>query len=299
MKEIRAFQDGVDSLSNQVSKTEKKIKDFIAAAVATEVRSRLPKDLAIDSNVLDDMIKLLFIVKQVSARVTFAIVIRYLVQTKPLTLGMSGSTTDDIHDLAKSLDRLARSTRKSKRDMTVFVAARCRGKHDLQSESFVAASLCCLVTEVLGLSSVSSAEDMFNSELAPVGKKTIVLLRPEPVEREKPEYHRLCRIFLVGDTRTGKSSLGNALTQTSAFNVSKGMTGTLHIGSHDVVVSQSGYRCLCEVYDTPGLNDKDKLDVYYQAAIEDKIVGLQQANALVLTVAVDAGITDSTRRANQ
>ncbi len=138
---------------------------------------------------------------------------------------------------------------------------------------------------------------MYNSELAPVGKKTIVLLRPEPVEREKPDYDHLCRIFLVGDTRTGKSSLGNALTQTSAFNVSKGMTGTLHIGSQEVVVTQSGYRCLCEVYDTPGLNDKDKLDVYYQAAIEDKIVGLQQANALVLTISVDGGITDSTRRA--
>lgn len=297
MKEILALQDGVEELSDMIFKSEEHIKRAISTAAVIEIRSRLPNNLSIDNRVVDSMIKLLFILKQVPARVTFVIAIRYTLGEESATLGMAGSTNDDIHALIKSINGLGRSMKVSKRPMTAFVGARCRGRHNLEAESVVLAALCCLVAEVFGLPIVGDAEDVSRSRMLPAGEKTVVLLRPLPVECEKPEYHQLCRIFLVGDTRTGKSSLGNAISQTSAFKVSKGMTGTLHIDCEYVLQTNNGIQLLTEVYDTPGLNDKDGLDVYYQASIEDKIIALQLANSLVLTIAVDSGITNSTRLA--
>lgn len=48
-----------------------------------------------------------------------------------------------------------------------------------------------------------------------------------------------------------------------------------------------------EVYDTPGLNDKDGLDEYYLCAIEDEIRTLQRASTLIMTLSVDEGIKNS------
>lgn len=50
-----------------------------------------------------------------------------------------------------------------------------------------------------------------------------------------------------------------------------------------------------EVYDTPGLNDKDRLDVLCEAVIEDHIHTLQRASTLSMTINVDGRLNNSMR----
>ncbi|CAN8064709.1 unnamed protein product [Agarophyton chilense] len=100
---------------------------------------------------------------------------------------------------------------------------------------------------------------------------------------------------MVGNTRCGKSKVGNALLEREGvFEVSKGVTGTMQLkdGHRTDVVNHESW--CTDVYNTPGLNDKDGLDVWYEAAIEDHIKILQQKSSLIMTVNVDGGISRAT-----
>lgn len=293
MDAIMALQIDLDPIKDIIADAEAKISNVITTAAIIEVRSRLHPYLAVDKRLVNTMLQLFFILKQIS-NIAFAVIIRYKVGPRAATLGIAGSTADSIEDLVSSLERLNRAIKASGSQGTALVGARSRGRRKSELENRVCAVLCCTVSAVLGFPAVSKADDIYAWCLVPSGSKTVVLLRSQAVELEKPDYDVLRRVFLIGDTRTGKSALGNAMTRTNNFKVSKGMTGTMHIDCKEVVRDVSGTIWVTKIYDTPGLNDKD---VFYQAAIEDKILALQQASELVLTIAVDAGITNTTQTA--
>ncbi|KAI0557263.1 P-loop containing nucleoside triphosphate hydrolase [Gracilaria domingensis] len=64
----------------------------------------------------------------------------------------------------------------------------------------------------------------------------------------------------------------------------------MNIERGERVEQKSGELWRIDVFDTPGLNDGDNLDVWYQAAIEDHIQIMQQASTLVMTVSIGEGI---------
>ena len=293
MERIDEINSNINQLSENITESEKNIQNTIRDCSIDIIRLSLPKNLQIPSESCDLTLKLFSIIKGVKKRIVFAIVIRSPFRNNVKTIGMAGASTDRIDDLLLALNRLYVSVTSSTHSKTTFISARCRGKTDIDLENKVAAALSCIVMEVLGLPPVGDLTDMLRSDLGPCGKKTIGLLRAKTPKVELLDWDELCRIFIIGDTRTGKSTIGNAMTQNTTFTVSKGTTGTLNVCCEKIVKNIDGTRWLTEIYDTPGLNDKDHLDPYYIASIEDTIVAVNEVSALVLTISVGEGIKGS------
>ena len=283
----------IDQHSESVLEAMQKIQDTIRDCSISNIRTRLPKNLSIPSELHDLTLNLLFVIKSVKMRIVFAIVVRSPSRNYVKTVGMAGASTDRIDDVFLELNRVQHSLQSFTNSKTTFITARCRGKTNTDLENNVLAALACITMEVLGLPPVVDLTDMHLSDLAPCGNKTIGLLRAKTQKVEREKWDELCRIFIIGDTRTGKSTLGNAMTQNTTFTVSKSTTGTLNVCCEKILESINDNRWLTEIYDTPGLNDKDHLDNYYLASIEDTIVAVNEINALVLTVSVSEGIKGS------
>ena len=293
LKELSDVSHQVQVLNEQSVAQCEQITCKITTAAVVEVRSRLQNITAIPSQQLELLIRLLFSIKECANNVIFAIIVKYRYGRTAATLGFAGSSSDAIEELVKKVNMFCRSISAVKQDMTAYVTVRIRGKYTSQLENICSATLTAIATEVCNLSSKVELANVRECQLQPLGTKTVVLLQPGQHEEERGEYDRLRRVFLVGDTRSGKSSLGNALLQQELFAVSKGMTGTMQIARGESAENINDELWVTEIYDTPGLNDKDGLDVLYQAAIEDHITILQRASALVMTVSVDAGMTQS------
>lgn len=137
---------------------------------------------------------------------------------------------------------------------------------------------------------------MDGNKLPFLGAQTIALLTPLPSNKKTVESDHLRRIFLIGDTRTGKSTVGNALLGMDCFIPSKGMTGTMNIVHGHRMEEVDGDMWVTEIFDTPGFNDKDGLDILYHTAITDTIRTMQRASTLILTVDAQSGLNNSLKR---
>lgn len=187
-------------------------------------------------------------------------------------------------------------------DITGYITVRIRGKQNVSIENTCAAALTAISINVCGMSESLMLQSVDHCRMEPYTdggvfegstSKTIVLLQPSDRTTIRGEYDVLHSVFLVGDTRTGKSTLGNALSRNNEFTTSRGTTGTLRIDRAERPDIVNGRLHLTEFYDTPGLNDKDGLDLLYESSIEDLIRTMSFANAIVMTVAVDQGLTKS------
>ena len=114
------------------------------------------------------------------------------------TAGMSGASTDGIDDVIDSLNFLYVSIHASKKTMTTFLGARCRGKTNVGDGNTVAAALACIATEVLGLPGASDATDMSQCGLEPRGETSAALLRSKTVQVENLTVIRFA-VFLLSE----------------------------------------------------------------------------------------------------
>ena len=286
----------IQQLKRNMASEAAQIKNMIAMVVVVQEQARLRKVKNLPSNKLELLIKLLFCLKLKASNVVFAVVVKYKVGNKTATLGFAGNSSDCIGSTVMRIDSFLRSVSHVSSSKTAYTGIRIRGKYDPDIESFCTAILATITTDVCGFSRDVAVKDEYSCKLIARGKKTIVMLKSAEHHDIQEECDKLRRIFLVGDTRSGKSTLGNAFLKKKKFVTSEGMTGTMRIQRSERVEHLENEKVVTEIYDTPGLNDKDGLDIWYQSAIEDQIAILQRASAFIMTIAVDAGITESARR---
>lgn len=282
----------IEDLADYIESSQEDLKSLIYTASVVEVRSRLQIN-DIPSDKIDLLIRLLLLIKQYRG-IVCALIVKFKVRNRDATLGFAGSSSDAIEHMCGQMDRFYRGLSQVKTAKTAYVNVRIRGKSDTVVENQCSAALMAVATEVCKLSHTVDLASVENCAIEANDERTLVLLRPESYEYERTECDRIRRVFLIGDTRSGKSTLGNAMLGESRFVVSKGMTGTMKVERGERVEAVDNTVWMTEIFDTPGLNDKDGLDVFYQAAIEDQIRILQRASAFVMTVNVDAGITEAT-----
>lgn len=289
---IEGARDAIIKLEQGIAQNSKHIKNFIVTAAVIEIRSRL-QDVKINGEALELLIKLLFCIKEIEANIVFAIVVRYKHVSTIATLGIAATSVDSIEELVRKFASFIRKIGLVRQPKTAFVNVRIRGKYGSAVENFATALVTAIATQVCKTPPTLRLASVVDCNLEPQGEVTYSLLQPAEVTVKTYVHDHFRRVFLVGDTRTGKSTLGNALTTEGQFRTSKGMTGTMRIEGGKRVESISHERWVTEFFDTPGLNDKDGLDVMYQTAIEDQIRIYQRASTLILTIAVSDGITDA------
>ena len=283
----------IENLTNTIAEESAQIRSMVSTAVIIEVHSRLSHVKSISPHKLELLIRLIYCLKEAAPNVVFAVVVKYNIGTKLATLGFAGASSDAIEDLVMKVENFIRTISHVSAPKTAYSSIRIRGKYDSGVESFCTALVTTIVTDVCELSREIELEDKMQCPVVSRGEKTIVMLQPTEFDDDREEFDRLRRVFLVGDTRSGKSTIGNALVEKPTFMTSKGMTGTMRIERSERVEDFGDQRWVTEFYDTPGLNDKDGLDVWYESAIEDQVRILQRASSFIMTVSVDSGITGS------
>lgn len=290
---IASTQEAVNALESRVRHIATHLRNFLQVTSIVEIRSRLRAVNSIPQDRLELLIRLLLYIKERRPSIVFAIVVKYRIRSRIATLGFAGTSSDLIEQLCERIDRFYRALSAVKGEKTTFVNVRMRSKYKVEDENICAAALTFVATDVCGLSRAVQLAGESACPIKPDGDKTFVLLHSENMDKEPITFDQRRRVFIIGDTRSGKSTLGNSLISDHAFHVSKGITGTTRVEMGEKVEEFGHELWKTEIYDTPGLNDKDGLDLYYQTAIEDEIRKLQRASTLIMTVAADAGLTGS------
>lgn len=290
---IHEVNIAIEELQGHVTRTAGEIKEMIIDSTVVEVQSRLHDVKSFTSFELVLLIKLLFCIRRCAPNVVFAIIVKYEVDGTIATLGFAGMSSDAIEVLVRRIEDFFRSLKEVKEPKTAYITTRIRGKYESTVENRCNAALAVIATAICSLSRSVKISSSAECRFSPKGDKTLVLLEPKQRRFHHTECDKRARAFLIGDTRSGKSTLGNALLKQDVFQTSIGITGTVRIDEGERVEIIEKDVWVTEVYDTPGLNDMNNLDAFYLTSIEDKIRILQRASALIMTVRVDGGITNS------
>lgn len=291
--------DSLEEVKRYITASTNDSRGVVETTAVMLLQSQFRGTTKFNSLQLSTLIKLILLIKHTALNVVFALIVRYKVGSRTATLGFSAHSADDVSDLVLKIDAFCRALRVVSFEKTCYITTRIRGRFDCIVENRCTAALTAIATEVCDLSRNVTLENVLDSKMKARGDCTIALLHPSHSPTQCSEYDRLCRVFIIGDTRSGKSVLGNALLEANVFTVSKGTTGTLNIQRGEYVRSSGGEIHVMEVLDTPGLNDNNGLDTLYEAAIVDKIRALHRCSSLVMLIDVQAGPNNSMRRALQ
>lgn len=297
-KLLAVVKDNAAEMQGEVRKSTDyaaRVAQSVHTAVNEQFRELVDRESFTDEEA-EDLIKLVMAVRTLKGKVVLGLVIKYKVGQRTVTNGFALTSYSKVSDMIESVTRTKRALVHINVPVTSYLAVRVRGRHSGVTEHHGLGILGLISSGCLGLDGKIRFETAHTSMFEAIDGGGMVYLMRD-VEAEEPEptggYDVIKRVMLLGDTRTGKSTLGNALMGRGSFRVARGMTGTMHIDK-DVTTEQSGSNdILTEYYDTPGLNDRDGLDPMYEAAIEDKIVTLQRVSTLVVTVSIDGGLTGS------
>lgn len=272
-----------------------RVAESVQTALNEQLRERVDPETFSDEE-SDLLIKLLLAVRVLKGKVILALVIKYKVGDTTVTNGFALTSYGRIKDMIESVTKAKRALAYIDVPVTAYLAVRVRGRHSPETEHHGLGILGLIASGCLGLNAEIRREVAHSSMFEPVEGGCLIYLMRD-VEAEEPKItggsdsHR--RVMLLGDTRTGKSTVGNALMGSESFRVAQGMTGTMHIDKGVTLQQSENGVIVTEYYDTPGLNDRDGLDPMYEAAIEDKIVTLKRVSTLVVTVSIDGGLTHS------
>lgn len=296
----------VKKSTTKISELELKLSEVVSNATVISItdsvfrwkqaQGEYSAKLKIDDTKIRNLIKLLYIIQNVQGKVVFALIFRDRFSNQNRVCAASGSSEHPITYLVQEIDRCLRSVQRSDKNITAFIAAKSRTSGTLEEEcrreNTVISCLSCIVSEIFELPPVTELENIENPSFEPRGRISVALLRHKRIESNYSN-EKMRRMFILGSTRSGKSTLANALVgypYPYAFDVLEGMTGTLSIKSVDHIENLKGEMRTLQVIDTPGVSDKDNLDIYYRALLEDKIIEVMEASILVITVDGSQGI---------
>lgn len=294
------FQEG---LKRQLCKTEEQsrqlrtyvknslseLKNMLAIQVVIGIQARVKTELP--SERLETLIKLLFYLKAKAANVVFGVLVKYRSSSKEAVVGFAAASADRIEDVVEKVDCFNRKSKAISAPKSTYVLSRIRGKYDPEIEEFSYATLLNILTMVCSISGEVELISAHTSSLRALEtERTTLLLEAEKDVLERLDWDEKRTVFLVGKTRSGKSTVGNALTKRDSFTPSESTTGTMRVEGCERLDVEGDIRYVTEVYDTPGLFDRDDLDVLYKADIEDHIRALQRASTVIMTINVEKGI---------
>lgn len=322
LSKIKNIKTSVSQLRDELYGKINDLQKQLTTNATINIRSSIPAPNDIPSGKVEKLIKQLLLLKYCSSDIIFSIILRYPRADGTATQGFAAQSDDKIEDIIAKIDKFmfTISTIKEK-NITAYVCVRLRGRYDNKIENFASAVTTTIATEICQLPqsiSLMSAENQLESD----GAKTKVFLRPKETRLKAIadfEVDVRKRVFLIGDSRTGKSTLGNAIHRYEGkeessgsltsihgahdggppFKESRGMTGTLSIDNVRYVAELTDKMgttletMTVEIYDTPGLNDKDGLDVLYESLIEDKIFLTEKVSTFIMTIGVDGGLNGS------
>lgn len=290
---LEGIEYNVEELRKDAEKSSQDIKGQITMIGVMLVRQNLPEGIAIEDYRLELLIRVLLVIKWYAPYNIFSIIIRYEKGTKTHTLGFAIESYEDIKSVVHKISEKVESSDKIKSDKTCYITTRTRGKFSQKVEHRVLASLLILATEVFGVSRTIKRSDMTKSLLEFDGHNTILLTTPSNLDEDISETEFTRRVFLVGGSGAGKSTIGNALLGKEKFFTSRGITGTLGIQKATRVETIREDVWKVEIHDTPGLSDENDLDPLYLANIEDKITKLQRMSSLILCISAGSRVITS------
>lgn len=294
-KKVEEICDSMQMLRYQITQESNRIKNMVDINTIAVLRQNM-KIIAgkIDDQKIDLLIGLLLRMKQIPADITFAIIVRYKVDDQKLTFGFGGETVEEVESIIEKIISFNFGLSHIEEEKTCYVTLRIRGKYESSQETLAASLLTCIAIYVCDLPKTILLDSSETCEFEPTGNKTIVLLTPSKRKSmEFPVHDEKHILFLIGDTGTGKSSLGNSLLNKNAFNTSKGIVGTVRPTNEMREDLKDGKIVITEIFDTPGLNDTNGLDKINQRTIIDMISIIHVATAVLLTINVDSRITET------
>ena len=272
------------------------VKNRVTQGTVVGVRSHLRNIRNLPSNKVNLLIRLLLYLQETAPNVIFIVFVKCRNGKTLAKQGFDGYSSDRLEDIVMRIDSFFGTISRTSASITAYTDIRIRGIYDPDIESFCTAILINIITDVCGLSRDVEFGNKMTCKITAKGNKTIALLKPVEYRDDREDCDSLCRVFLLGNTRSGKSTVGNALAQKQKFMISDGMTSTMRVERSERVENIDKEKWVTEIYDTPGLSDKHGFFYWYQSAIEDQIATTQKVSSYIITVSVDAEITGSLRK---
>lgn len=286
-------QDHELQLKQCVEESNRNIKKL--AMTQEEYDTNVQQETDLPPEKLALLVKLLSLIRirtaEAQNKVVYGVFVKYKHFSTEAVLGFGGDASQTMGDVVKRIEKFYRSTQAVSAPKSSYIAMQIRGRYDVALEMFCCAAVLNILTMVCSLSTdvmLASADECSIEALEE--EKMTVIFKSATSKYKRYDWDEKCRVFLLGKTRSGKSTLGNALAEKSIFNVSKGITGTVRVERCDHFHIAGNKRWVTEICDTPGLYDKDDLDILYKADIEDNVRALQKASLYVMTIDVDGGL---------
>lgn len=297
--EVKQTELSIKELRRSVVHETNILKNLLTVSTVIQVRTNLPRLNNIPPSKIDILIKLLVLLKSCPSTIVLAIVVRFRTsQVRTGTLGAAFKSCDKIEDIILKIEEFMSSVAVVRKPKTSYLNIRMQGLYHKPVEDFACAILTSITTEVCGLDSHIHLENEETTLLEPIGCKTIVLLKPTEIQTETfVEHGSFKRVFIIGNTGTGKSTIGNALLpDQNPFPISKGVTGTVKVKRADYSeqFGDENQLLLTSVYDTPGLDDTNGLDTFYISCIKDYIAVEQRVSSFILAMDAENRLAAST-----
>lgn len=332
LENIRNVRVTLEELKETLSQRISDLQKDISIVITEQVQNSLREPEKLTKEMIDMLIKQLILLKRCSPNIIFAIILRYPRTNGTATQAFAAKSCEKFQDIIGRIDTFLKSVEvlKGKElELTAYVWVQIRGRYDAQLENFASAVTATIATKVCGLSSSISLQNSRKNNMDPDGAKTKVLLKARDTGQMKHDDYEVDerkRVFIIGESRSGKSTVGNAIylfdrrddsSQGSLSSVqseptnrlrggpfaeARGMTGTLTVSQANIteeVDNEDGESKMItmELFDTPGFNDKDGLDILYETNIEDKIALKEKVSTFIFTMSAGDGLKGSDKDA--